>query len=94
MLSFPFSVTTCIILFFLVILSVIGRIWQPLKSRGSTFMIGIILLFIELMVDMIVPLFYTIEFGFLNDFYKHTLFILPIKLNIKLLILIVKNDFY
>eukprot|EP01080_Neovahlkampfia_damariscottae_P009589 gene9589-1791_t len=65
--------------------AIIGKHWQPLKSRGSTFMMGMFLILVQLILEMI-PLFYSISFGFYNDLYIFALFALPIEVNIKLLI--------
>ena len=88
---FPFACFEMLLLTILIVLSIIGKSWQPLKSRGSTFMMGILLLVLQIILE-ILPLFYSVSFGYYNDLYILAMFTLPIEVNIKLLIVIVNTS--
>ena len=75
----------------LIILTFIGRNWQPLKSRGSSMVLGLIYVSSYGIVDLLPILIpgYTIEFSYDFDIYFYILLKLPIAITIRMLILFV-----
>eukprot|EP01080_Neovahlkampfia_damariscottae_P002313 gene2313-2781_t len=74
----------------LVFLSFVGRNWQPMKSRGSSMILGLIYVSSYGIVDLLPVIIpgYSFEFSYDFDIYFYILLKLPIAITIRILILI------